>query len=164
MARVYRGLEKGFDSIAGAYEYTLQKVLHHRFATMMVALLMLAGTMYLFKTMPTGFIPSQDSGYILGVSMAGQDISYEAMARSQKAVADVMGADPNLQGSVSFSSESNVGYAFSIMKPRKERKLSVDEAIAELRPKVSQVPGIMTFLQIRRRSRLTGSSPQASIR
>ncbi len=144
---VYRGLEKGFDSIAGAYEYTLRKVLHHRFATMMVALLMLAGTVYLFKTMPTGFIPSQDSGYILGVSMAGQDISYEAMARSQKAVADVMGADPNLQGSVSFSSESNVGYAFSIMKPRKERKLTVDEAIAELRPKVSQVPGIMTFLQ-----------------
>ena len=79
--------------------------------------------------------------------MAGQDISYEAMARSQKAVADVMGADPNLQGSVSFSSESNVGYAFSIMKPRKERKLTVDEAITELRPKVSQVPGIMTFLQ-----------------
>ncbi len=144
---VYRGLEKGFDSIAGAYEYTLRKVLYHRFATMMVALLMLAGTVYLFKTMPTGFIPSQDSGYILGVSMAGQDISYEAMARSQKAVADVMGADPNLQGSVSFSSESNVGYAFSIMKPRKERKLTVDEAITELRPKVSQVPGIMTFLQ-----------------
>jgi HAE1 family hydrophobic/amphiphilic exporter-1 len=144
---VYRALEKGFDSIAGVYDYTLRGVLHHRFATMVVALVMLAGTVYLFKTMPTGFIPSQDSGYIFGVSMAGQDISYEAMARSQKSVADIMAADPNLQGSLSFSSESNVGYAFSIMKPRKQRKLSVDETIMELRPKVGQVPGIMTFLQ-----------------
>jgi HAE1 family hydrophobic/amphiphilic exporter-1 len=144
---VYSALEKGFDSIAGIYDYTLRGVLHHRFATMVVAFAMLAGTVYLFKTMPTGFIPSQDSGYIFGVSMAGQDISYEAMARSQKAVSDIMAADPNLQGSLSFSSESNVGYAFSIMKPRKQRKLSVDETIMELRPKVGQVPGIMTFLQ-----------------
>jgi HAE1 family hydrophobic/amphiphilic exporter-1 len=144
---IYRGLETGFDSIARVYDCTLRKVLHHRFATMMVAITTLAGTVYLFKTMPTGFIPSQDSGYILGVSRGGQDISYEAMARSQKAVADIMAADPNLQGSLAFSQESNVGYAFSIMKPRNERKLSVDEAIEELRPKVAQVPGLMTFLQ-----------------
>src|SRR5215471_2566459 len=144
---VYRGLEQGFDAIAGAYDFTLRKVLHHRFATMVVAVVMLAGTVYLFRSMPTGFIPSQDGGYILGVSMGGQDMSYQAMAQRQKAVADIMGADPNLSGSVSFSSESNVGYAFSIMKPRNERKLSVDQAIEELRPKVGQVPGIMTFLQ-----------------
>jgi HAE1 family hydrophobic/amphiphilic exporter-1 len=144
---LYRVLEKGFDSIAGLYEHTLQSVLRHRLATMVVALAMLGGTVYLFRTMPTGFIPSQDGGYILGVSRGGQDISYEAMARSQKTVADIIAADPNLQGSVSFSSESNVGYAFSIMKPRKQRKLSVDETIGELRPKVGQVPGILTFLQ-----------------
>jgi HAE1 family hydrophobic/amphiphilic exporter-1 len=98
-------------------------------------------------TMPTGFIPSQDSGYIFGVSMAGQDISYQSMAERQKAVADIMSADPNIEGSVAFSQESNVGYAFSLMKPRKERKLSVDQTIEQLRPKVAQVPGIMTFLQ-----------------
>ncbi|HEY2382071.1 MAG TPA: efflux RND transporter permease subunit [Terriglobia bacterium] len=144
---LYRALEKGFDSIAGAYDYTLRKVLDHRFATMAVAVVMLIGTVYLFKTMPTGFIPSQDSGFILGVSMGGQDISYESMAQRQKAVADIMARDPNLLGSVAFSSESNVGYAFSIMKPRSERQLSVDDAIGELRPKVAQVPGIMTFLQ-----------------
>jgi HAE1 family hydrophobic/amphiphilic exporter-1 len=144
---VYRALESGFESVAGVYDTTLRKVLHHKFATMVVAALMLAGTIYLFRTMPTGFIPSQDSGYILGVSMAGQDISYESMASRQKAVADIMGKDPNLEGSVSFSQESNVGYAFSIMKPRSQRKLSVDETIMELRPKVGQVPGIMTFLQ-----------------
>jgi HAE1 family hydrophobic/amphiphilic exporter-1 len=145
--RLYRTLERGFDALAGAYDYTLRAVLRHKLATMVVALATLAGTFYLFRTMPTGFIPSQDSGYIFGVAMAGQDISYEAMAQRQKAVAEIMGSDPNTAGSVGFSQESNVGYVFSEMKPRNRRKLSVDETIAELRPKVMQVPGIMTFLQ-----------------
>src|SRR5207237_2906116 len=102
---LYRALERGFESIANAYDYTLRKVLHHKFATMVVALAMLAGTVYIFRTMPTGFIPSQDSGYIFGVSMAGQDISYESMAERQKAVADIMKTDPNIVGPVEFSQE-----------------------------------------------------------
>ena len=53
----------------------------------------------------------------------------------------------NTEGAVAFSQESNVGYAFSMMKPRYQRKLSVDQTIEELRPKVAQVPGVMTFLQ-----------------
>jgi hydrophobic/amphiphilic exporter-1 (mainly G- bacteria), HAE1 family len=144
---VYRGLERGFELMASAYEYTLRKVLNYRFATMALALVMLAGTIYIFMSMPTGFIPSQDSGYIFAVSMAGQDISHEAMAERQRSVAEIMKMDPNIAGALSFSQESNVGYAFSLMKPRDQRQLSVDETIEQLRPKVAEVPGIMTFLQ-----------------
>jgi HAE1 family hydrophobic/amphiphilic exporter-1 len=144
---VYRALERGFDAIAGAYDRSLRSILHHKFATLAVATLMLAGTVYLFVTMPTGFIPSQDGGYILGVSMAGQDISYQAMAERQRMVADIMKTDPNVTGSLAFSQESNVGYAFSLMKPRGQRKLSVDQTIDQLRPRLAAVPGMMTFLQ-----------------
>ncbi len=143
---VHRALESGFNRIAGAYEYSLQKVLHHKFATMVLATAMFAGTIYIFVTMPTGFIPG-NSGYILGVSMAGQDISFEAMAERQRAVADIMQNDPNTQGAVAFSQDSNVGYAFTMMKPRGQRKRSVEETIDGLRPKVAEVPGVMTFLQ-----------------
>jgi HAE1 family hydrophobic/amphiphilic exporter-1 len=144
---LYRSLEGGFNFIAGIYERSLRAVLNHKFATMVVAAATLVGTIYLFMTMPTGFIPSQDGGYILAVSMAGQDISYEAMADRQRRVADVMKDDPNVNGSMAFSQESNVGYAFSLMKPRAERKLTVDQTIEQMRPKVMQVPGVMTFLQ-----------------
>ncbi len=144
---VYRGLERSFEGIARGYDRTLRFVLRHRFATLIVALATLGGTAYLFMTMPTGFIPSQDSGYIFGVAMAGQDISYESMAQRIKAVAAVMQVDPNVEGAVSFSQESNVGYVFSMMKPRDQRKLSIDQTIDQLRPKIGQVPGIMTFLQ-----------------
>jgi HAE1 family hydrophobic/amphiphilic exporter-1 len=145
--RLHVALEKGFQKLAGAYEYTLRAVLRHKFATMVVAAAMLVGTAYIFMTMPTGFIPSQDSGFVFGVTMAGQDVSFESMAQRQKAVADIMQADPNVANAVAFSSDSNVAYLFSMMKPRAERKLSVDETIQELRPKLDQVPGIMAFLQ-----------------
>src|SRR6266566_4056490 len=144
---LYVALEKGFEAVRQLYDYTLRTVLRHSFATMAVALAMLAGTIYVFRTMPTGFIPSQDSGFVFGVSMAGQDISYESMAQRQKAVADVVQADPNVAGTAAFSLESNVGYVFATMKPRNQRKLSVDETIQELRPRVAGVPGMMTFLQ-----------------
>jgi multidrug efflux pump subunit AcrB len=108
---------------------------------------LLAGSVYLFMTMPTGFIPSQDGGYIFAVSMAGQDISYHAMAERQKQVADIMAKDPNVVGSLAFSQESNVGYGFSLMKPRSQRKLTVDQTIEQMRPRLAQVPGMMTFLQ-----------------
>jgi len=144
---VYRLLERGFDSVTHAYDYTLRGVLRHKFATLVVAVAMLAGSVYIFMTMPTGFIPSQDSGFILAVSMAGQDVSYRAMAERQKQVADIMKADPNVEGALAFSQESNVGYGFSMMKPRKDRQLSVDQTIAALRPKLARVPGMMTFLQ-----------------
>jgi len=144
---LYRALERGFNSIASAYDYTLRGVLHHKLATLVVAFALLAGSIYIFMTMPTGFIPSQDSGYIFAVSMAGQDISYQAMAERQKQVADIMAEDPNVTGSMAFSTESNVGYAFSMMKPRRQRQLTVDETIAQLRPNLMQVPGMMTFPQ-----------------
>jgi HAE1 family hydrophobic/amphiphilic exporter-1 len=144
---VYRGLENSFNAVASAYDYTLRGVLRHKFATLLVGIAMLAGTVYLFMTMPTGFIPSQDGGYIFAVSMAGQDISYQAMAERQKAVADIMGKDPNVVGALAFSQESNVGYGFSLMKPRSQRELSVDQTIEQLRPKLDQVSGVNTFLQ-----------------
>jgi hydrophobic/amphiphilic exporter-1 (mainly G- bacteria), HAE1 family len=144
---LYRGLERGFDSIARAYDYTLRSVLHHKFATAVLAIVLLAGSVYLFMTMPTGFIPSQDGGYIFAVSMAGQDISYQAMAERQKQVADIMAKDPNVLGSLAFSQESNVGYGFSLMKPRNQRELTVDQTIEQMRPRLAQVPGMMTFLQ-----------------
>jgi HAE1 family hydrophobic/amphiphilic exporter-1 len=144
---LYRALESGFDSVARVYDHSLRFVLRHKFATMVVAAAMFGGSVYLFVTMPTGFIPSQDGGYIFAVSMAGQDISFEAMADRQRQVAEIMKSDPNIAGSLAFSQESNVGYGFSLMKPRNQRELTVDQTIEQLRPKLMEVPGVMTFLQ-----------------
>jgi len=69
---IYRALESGFEAMTRSYDYTLKKALRHSFTTILIAFAMLAGTVYLFFTMPTGFIPSQDSGFMFGVTMAAR--------------------------------------------------------------------------------------------
>ncbi len=145
--RVYHALEKGFDGMAGAYDRTLQMILRHRFATLMVGFALLGGTVWLFETMPTGFIPSQDSSFFFGITMAGQDISFDSMARHQHAIEEIVHRDPNIRDSGAFVMGDNQGFVMGICKDRSQRSLSVDQIIAELRPKLFVVPGMLTFLQ-----------------
>jgi HAE1 family hydrophobic/amphiphilic exporter-1 len=145
--RVYRALEAGFDAMNRAYDRTLLGVLRHQFATLTVAVLLLVGTVWLFKTMPTGFIPSQDSGFFFAFTMAGQDISFESMARHEYAVSEIVRKDPNVSSVGAFLMGGNQAGFFAVMKPREQRALSVDQTIAELRPKLMQVPGILSFPQ-----------------
>ncbi|HTX39663.1 MAG TPA: efflux RND transporter permease subunit [Bryobacteraceae bacterium] len=146
----YRALESGFSAITRWYESTLRIALRFHPVTFAVALAMLVGTVYLFKTMPTGFIPSQDSGFLFAITMGPQDISFESMAAHTKAVGDIIEANPEVADVGVFVPAGqgfNQGAIFANMKPRKERPHSVDQIIEELRPKTAAVPGIFTFLQ-----------------
>ena len=145
--RVFGAFEAGFRGMASGYEHTLKYVLRHQFATLMVGFLLLAGTVWLFFTMPTGFIPSQDSSFCMGFGMAGQDISFESMAKHLRAVSQIVQNDPNVISTGTFLMGGNQGGFFAQMKPRDQRRLNVDQIIGELRPKIATVPGIMMFLQ-----------------
>ena len=144
---IYGVFERGFQGLARSYDYTLKGVLRHQFATLMAGLLLLVGTFYLFFTMPTGFIPSQDTGFMVGFSMSGQDISFESMAKHLRAVSDIVGHDPDVARTGTFLMGGNQGGFFAALKPRSERKLTADEIIQKLRPQVAAVPGIMVFIQ-----------------
>src|SRR5258708_38826788 len=74
--RLYRLSERGFDGLLGLYEAGLKIVLRYRFATLMVMLGTIVLTGYLYVVIPKGFFPQQDTGLILGLSEAAQDISY----------------------------------------------------------------------------------------
>ena len=139
--------ERGFELLASAYESTLRIALRFRLATVALAVLLLAGTVWLFRQMPTGFIPSQDSGFFFAFTMGGQDVSYESMARHEVAVSEIARHDPNVSDVGVFLMGGNQGAFFALLKPRAQRALSVDETIAELRGKFFMVPGIMAFPQ-----------------
>ena len=143
----YRALEGGFNGLAGWYERTLKIALRFRLVTLGVALLMLVGTGYLFVTMPTGFIPPQDSSFFFGVTQGPQDISFESMAKHHRAVSEIVRAQPYVEEVGSFVVGGNQAFFFVRMKPRDQRTLSVDQAIEQLRPKTMAVPGIFTFIQ-----------------
>jgi HAE1 family hydrophobic/amphiphilic exporter-1 len=108
---------------------------------------MLVGTYYLFTTMPRGFIPSQDSGFMFAMTMGPQDISFDNMAKHHRAIAKIVSEHPDVHDTGSFVMGGNQAFIFAHMKPREERQHSVDEIIADLRPKVAAVPSLMTFLR-----------------
>jgi HAE1 family hydrophobic/amphiphilic exporter-1 len=143
----YRFLENSFNLLANWYERTLAVAMRFRLVTLLVAVLMLVGTVYLFKTMPTGFIPSQDSGFMFAFSVAPQDISFDSLAHHQRAVAEVVRADPNVQDVGAFIIGGNQAIFFAKMKDRSQRTLSVDQIIEELRPKVGAIPSLFVLMQ-----------------
>jgi hydrophobic/amphiphilic exporter-1 (mainly G- bacteria), HAE1 family len=151
--RLYDLSERYFQSMRRAYEWSLLRVLNHRLATLMVSGLILAATAYFFVVIPKGFLPSEDTGQIFGFTEAAQGISFSAMAERQKEIAAIIAKDPNVNSFMSgigvsgVSVASNTGRVFIRLKPRKERRLNVDEVIQELRPKLAAVPGIQVFMQ-----------------
>jgi hydrophobic/amphiphilic exporter-1 (mainly G- bacteria), HAE1 family len=150
--RLFWAFERFFNSMLKVYDWTLKKVLNHRRTTMAVTLLTLIATLFLFRAAPKGFIPSEDTGQILASSEADQGISFDDMVRHQQALAKIIREDPNVD---SFNSTvgaggpnltGNTGRMFIRLKPRWQRKLSADEVIQELRPKLAKVPGIKIYL------------------
>ncbi|HUJ40543.1 MAG TPA: efflux RND transporter permease subunit [Candidatus Acidoferrales bacterium] len=159
---LFRWTERFFAALHRGYESTLQMALRHRLATMMLFFIMLGGSAWLFYAIPKGFLPSEDTGEVYLFAEAQQGISFEAMARNQQALAEIIRRDPNVRivnsniGASGSSNSLSTGRMFIDLKPRRERQDSVDETIDELRPKVAGIPGIRAFLQNLPRISLSG--------
>jgi len=150
--RLYAASERFFAGMLHVYDWSLKQVLNHRLATLVFSGLLLIATIHLFAVIPMGFIPSQDTGMIFGFTEAAQDISFDAMVQHQQAVITLIGQDPNVDivggfaGAGGPNAVGNTGRLFVRLKPRSQR-LSVDELIQGLRPKLAQIPGINVYLQ-----------------
>ncbi|MGY3467185.1 multidrug efflux pump subunit AcrB [Bradyrhizobium sp. LM6.11] len=92
--RLYLVFERGFDALLSLYARGLRIVLRHRFATLLVMLSTVALTGYLYVIIPKGFFPQQDTGQIVGITEAAQDISFPAMSERQQAIVDILSKDP----------------------------------------------------------------------
>src|SRR3954454_12162797 len=84
--RISRGLEWCFDGLLAGYDRALVVALRHRFITLMVMLGTVAVTGWLFVVIPKGFFPEQDTGLILGITRAAEDVSPDGMAALQEKV------------------------------------------------------------------------------
>jgi len=171
--RLYMALERFFNRMHGAYDRSLHAVLSRRRVVLVVILLLTVVTGWLFVKMPKGFLPSEDTGQLFAFTEAAQGISFEDMVAHQRQLANIVAQDPNIDafmsavGSGGASSSSNTGRMFMRLKPLDQRKLSADEIIEELKPKLATVPGIRMYLQnlpaIRIGGRLTKSQYQFTL-
>jgi len=150
---VARFFGRAFDSMLHAYERSLAWTLRHRLIALMLTIATAGLTVFLYIVVPKGFFPQQDTGLIVAVSEAAQDISYRAMAERQSALARIVMQDPAVDGVISavgagaINSSINNGRLFINLKPRDQRDASAAQVIQRLRPRLAPVEGIVLFMQ-----------------
>ncbi|MGJ5819374.1 efflux RND transporter permease subunit [Paludibaculum fermentans] len=151
----YNSTERFFEGMLRLYDSTLQVVLRFRRATLAVSFVVLIITGWMFVDIPKGFIPDQDTDQMLITTEAAQGTSYYQMVNYQQAIAEEVQADPNVDSLVSSIGGNtsttlggpNFGQMIVHLKPRHDRKMLVNEVIDNLRPKLTQYPGMKVYLQ-----------------
>ena len=151
---MYRSSEAAFEGVIWLYARSLDVVLRFQGLTMIVSVLTLVATGYLYVIVPKGFVPVQDTGVILGISEAAQNISFDAMAERQSELNRAILEDPAVASLSSFigidgtNTTMNSGRIQITLKSLEERHhVTAPEVIRRLQPRVSQVTGITLFMQ-----------------
>jgi len=138
--------------LLAVYDRALVVALRHRFITLMVMLGTVVATAWLFIVIPKGFFPEQDTGLILGVTQAAQNISPAGMATLQQQVISVVQKDPAVSavsayiGAGGATSTENQGRVFIALKPKAERS-SITDVMARLDQAMLSVSGVRLFMQ-----------------
>jgi hydrophobe/amphiphile efflux-1 (HAE1) family protein len=147
----FRVTEGFFNRMLGGYRRGLDWVLRHHYLMLFLTIGAAVVTVFLYKAVPKGLFPQQDTGQLAGVAEAPQDVSFPAMRQRAEAVNKVVLAHPAVEKMVTFiggsGSSGNTGNIFIQLKPLGQRSQTSDQVIAELRPKLAAIPGIMLFLQ-----------------
>jgi hydrophobic/amphiphilic exporter-1 (mainly G- bacteria), HAE1 family len=144
--RIYNAIERMFDFWLRSYSWTLRQTIRFKGLTMAVLVLLVAGTAYLFTVIPTGFIPSVDTGQLNGQFETVQGLGYEATVGRAKEIMKVLDDDPNVAGFTANVGGFIGGRVNVDLLPRHERTLTADQILEELRPKLARIPGIRVFL------------------
>ncbi|MEB6223787.1 efflux RND transporter permease subunit [Pantoea anthophila] len=142
-----------FDRLVRGYDRLLTVVLNHQKLTLLVALATFGLTALLYLMVPKGFFPTQDTGLIQGVTVASQDVSFNAMAARQQALSALILKNPAVESVSSTigidvtNTSLNSGRLQINLKPFGSRDFSASEVISQLNQATASVPGIRLYLQ-----------------
>jgi multidrug efflux pump len=167
---LYQMSERGWLWMNSTYRVTVGWVLRHKRLTLTVAIFMAVLNVclytgvpkwffpqqvverypWLYTGIPKGFFPQQDTGRMTGIVLGDQDVSFADMNNKTNEFIRIVRQDPAVQNviaAVGGGAAQNQARMFVILKPLAERKISVDQVIARLRPKLSHVPGATLYFQ-----------------
>jgi multidrug efflux pump len=147
--RFFRLSERSFAALQRFYGASLGLVLRHPLITILVFLATVILNIDLYVNIPKGFFPQQDTGRIIAGIRADQAISFQAMRRKFRQFMQIVREDPDVESVAGFTGgySTNSGFMFASLKPLGERKISADQVIARLRPKLAEVTGAQLFMQ-----------------
>jgi hydrophobe/amphiphile efflux-1 (HAE1) family protein len=151
--RVNRLAERGFDAFLAGYDAGLRFILRHQFSALIATLALMVCTGYLYVTIPKGFFPQQDTGFIFGQVQGREDSSFQSMAGLAHQIAAIAGKDPAVQGvfyiggTYTYNPTEDAVRMYMQLKPHDERDVTAQQVIERLRPQVAAVRGAKFFMQ-----------------
>jgi multidrug efflux pump len=153
--RIYRASEYVFELMLRGYRWTLAIALRHPLSVVLILLATLYLNFHLYRVVPKGFVPQQDTGLLIGSIQADQSTSFQLMHEKLKQFIDIVKQDPAVDTAVGFTggsgpgpaSATNTGTVFASLKPIGERKISAEHVIERLRGHLAAVAGATLFLQ-----------------
>jgi len=158
---VLRAFEAMFKLWLRGYEVTLDFVLKYRFATILVMIGTLVGTVWLYIVIPKGFFPIEDTGFINVVTEGPSDTSFSAMTARTRQVADILLKDPAVDylnittGVGGANATGNFGRALVALKPRHQRE-DAGTVVRRLRVKANTLVGVAAYFQIQQNVNIGG--------
>ncbi|HEY6860354.1 MAG TPA: efflux RND transporter permease subunit [Pseudolabrys sp.] len=147
-----RVFERFFEWMLYTYQWTLDRVLAFKSIMLLITLGTFFATIVLYVIVPKGFFPTEDTGYVIGITEGATDISFPAISQLQRQVADVVRADPAVAyvnstvGTGGPNSVGNSGRMLVALKPRGERD-NLQTILARLRRTANVVPGLAIYFQ-----------------
>ncbi|WP_455820351.1 efflux RND transporter permease subunit [Pseudomonas cerasi] len=164
---LYQWIENGLNRLLAAYAAALAWVMRHQRLTMFSLLLTVILNVFLYSVVQKGFFPNQDTGLLMGMMRADQNVSFQAMEPKVKAYAAMIEKDPAVDGVMSsmgsgaFGSR-NTAMFFVHLKDFDQRDASASEVANRLSGKTQNVPGVELFLMAAQDLHIGGRSANAS--
>jgi len=158
---VLRGFEALFEGMRRIYGWSLDWVIRFKSIMLVFTVLTIVGTVWLYVVVPKGFFPTEDTGFLFGITEAKTDIGFESMAEHQRKLADIVRADPAVSyvnssiGGYGSRGLGNTGRILVALKDRDKRP-PLRTILARLRREANAVPGIQIFMQPIQNIRLGG--------
>ena len=149
----HKAEEGWYARLLAGYSRTLHWVLDHQPLTLAITLATFVLTALLYLAVPKGFFPVQDTGLIQGISEAEPTVSFSAMSARQRALAEVLLRDPDVENISSFigvdgqNPTLNTGRMQIRLKALADRDARAPEIARRLEDLAREVPGITLHLQ-----------------
>ena len=150
---LYTALDRGFDRVREGYGASLTWAVDHWGAMLGLGGLILALTFVLFAQVRRGFIPSEDTGQIIGTTQAPEGTTFDQLNGMQQQVAKIVQANPAIATVMSNAGQgwgstggNNVGLLYMGLKPMSDRR-SADEVRQQLRQAIAPLRGLQSYIE-----------------
>ena len=125
----FRGFNRFFKASSTRYERSVGSVVKHKLAMFAVYLILIAGSAYLFKVVPQGYVPAQDKQYLVGFAQLPSGASLQRTEEVIRRMSQIAMDTPGVANAVAFpglsingfTASSSAGIVFLTLDPFEKR-------------------------------------------